>query len=374
MLCCARLSARSVALLLLLFSVACAPGNKVEPRLILIDSDPAPVLSIRNAEAEGIRYGFEGGRAVKLTDGYHLFTSEMVGDPVWVKMRLAHWVSADGFRWQRVGTLFESSGNFDGTDARAALWSPLPVFDPAANLWNLFYVAYHSAPNTDTQFRANQQGRIWRAVSETPGRAGIGGPYNDVGIVLQPDAQTESWEGLQGTDSFFPYPVGKGWYAFYGSARTESLPVRSWQVGLAEAPELAGPWKRCPELNPSPIEKVFIENPIVLHDRSGVYLAVYDSQPEGTIGYSFSEDGTTWSPGRTLKIEGPDGTWAAEVRTPLGLIPEERNVYTVFFSGFESAPDWDQIFRGEMRTTCAIGRASLRLVWEPVNPYKGTSQ
>lgn len=358
----------------LLSAAACSRGNEVEPRLVLIDSDPAPVLSVRNAEAQGIRYGFEGGRVVKLQDGYHLFTSEMVGDPVWVKMRLAHWTSPDGLQWHRAATLFESSGNFDGTDPRASLWSPLPVFDPDKSVWNLFYVAYHAAPNTDEQFRSNQQGRIWRAVSETPGREGIGGPYRDVGVVLQPDDESEPWEGLQGTDSFFPYQVGERWHAFYGSARTESLPIRSWLVGLASAPSPAGPWKRDSELNPAPIEKVFIENPIVLHDRSGTFLAVYDNQPEGAIGYTFSSDGVSWHAGRSLKISGVDGTWAAEVRTPLGLVPEERNVFTVFFTGFEAPPDWDRIFKGEMQTTCAIGRAKVRLVWEPVNPYKGTSQ
>ncbi len=358
----------------LLSAAACSRPNEVAPRLVLIDSDPAPVLSVRTPDAQGNRYGFEGGRVVKLEDGYHLFTSEMAGDPVWVKMRLAHWTSPDGVRWHRNATLFESSGNDDGTDPRAALWSPLPVFDPDQDVWNLFYVAYRAAPNTDVQFRVNQQGRIWRAVSETPGQGGIGGPYRDVGVVLQPDDESEPWEGLQGTDSFFPYRVGESWYALYGSAHSETRPIRSWLVGLAAAPALAGPWKRRAELNPVPIEKVFIENPIVLHDRSGTFLAVYDNQAEGAIGYSFSSDGLNWHPGRSLKMAGADGTWAADIRTPLGLVPEERNVYTVFFTGFETPPDWDQIFRGKMQTTCAVGRARVRLVWEPVNPYKGTSQ
>ncbi|MEJ2082238.1 MAG: hypothetical protein P8Y94_08700, partial [Acidobacteriota bacterium] len=74
----------------LLSAAACSRPNEVAPRLVLIDSDPAPVLSVRTPDAQGNRYGFEGGRVVKLEDGYHLFTSEMAGDPVWVKMRLAH--------------------------------------------------------------------------------------------------------------------------------------------------------------------------------------------------------------------------------------------------------------------------------------------
>lgn len=361
-------------LLGLLAGAACARGNQVEPRLVLVESDPAPVLTVDHPDAQDVRYGFEGGRVIKLDDDYHLFTSEMVGDPVWVKMRLAHWTSPDGLQWHRAGTLYESSGNFDGSDPRAALWSPLPVFDAATNRWNLFYVAYRSAPNTESQFRTNQQGEIWRALSTTSGLQGIGGPYEDIGVILRPDEESESWEGLQGTDSFYPYQVGERWYAFYGSAQTETLPIRSWLVGLATAPTLSGPWKRRPELNPSPLEETFIENPIVLHDRSGEYLVVYDNQGQGTIGYGFSRDGKTWSPGKSLEISRTDRTWVAEVRTPLGLVPEERNLFTVFFTGFEQPPDWDRILHGEMQTTCAVGRAKVRLVWEPVHPYKGTSQ
>ena len=51
---------------------------------------------------------------------------------------------------------------------------------------------------------------------------------------MQPDAESQSWEGGQGTDSFFPYQVGKRWYAFYGSHE------KLWEVGLAEADFLAG--------------------------------------------------------------------------------------------------------------------------------------
>ena len=49
----------------------------------------------------------------------------------------------------------------------------------------------------------------------------------------------------------------------YGSAHTEKLPLSSWQVGLATAPSLAGPWKRCSDFNPLKVESRFIENPIV---------------------------------------------------------------------------------------------------------------
>ena len=67
---------------------------------------------------------------MKVGGTYHLFTSEMVGDPIWVKTRFGHWTSRDRLAWTRVATVRESSGEFEGKDPRAALWSPLPVWDP----------------------------------------------------------------------------------------------------------------------------------------------------------------------------------------------------------------------------------------------------
>ncbi|HBY63956.1 MAG TPA: hypothetical protein DEH78_29385, partial [Solibacterales bacterium] len=73
---------------------------------------------------------------------------------------------------------------------------------------------------------------------------GIGGPYQDAGVVMRRGPDSLGWEGLQGTDSFFPYRVGDRWYAMYGSARTEKLPIEHWLVGLATAPRVGGPWRR----------------------------------------------------------------------------------------------------------------------------------
>lgn len=353
-----------------LAAFSCGDSNPVEPRLVLIEPSVEPVLSVRSPGAEEIRYGFEGGRAFRQSDGYHLFTSEMVGDPIWVRMRLAHWSSANGISWKREATLFASSGSLDGTDPRASLWSPMPVFDAARQQWNLFYVAYSSMPSTPERFLLNHDGRIWRAVAKAGGEAGLGGPYQDIGVILEPGAASGEWEGLQGTDSFYPFLIDDRWYAFYGSAKTESLPIRSWQVGLASAPALEGPWSREPSLSPVPIEPVFIENPIVLQARKDLFLAVYDHSQPGAIGYSFSRDGKNWAPGRGLVLQGPEG-WAKDVRTPLGLIPEaESSVFTLYFTGFENEPDWDRLLQGEGGdTACAVGKVRLRMVWEPAKPY-----
>lgn len=308
---------------------------------------PGPILTIQSDGAQGNKYGFEGGRVLKIKSTYHLFTSEMVGDPHWVKMRLAHWTSQDRLHWKRVSTLAESSGDFTGSDPRAALWSPLPVFDPQQSRWNLFYVAYQAAPDTSTQWLTNHEGRIWRAVSTIPGEDGIDGPYKDVGILLQRGKDSDPWEGLQGTDSFFPYLVGDRWYALYGSAHTEKLPISLWQIGLATASNLAGPWTRCTALNPLKVESRFVENPIVSQLSDGTYVAVYDTDAPNAIGYTFSSNGVHWSAGRHLLVQEGNNVWATEVRTPLGLIDEGNGLFTLFYTANEKvagmAPDGNGI-------------------------------
>ncbi len=320
-----------------------------------------PILTTHSDGVYGNQYGFEGGRVLKLKGTYHLFTSEMIGDPHWVKMRLAHWTSRDRRQWTRVSTLFESSGDFTGRDPRAALWSPMPIYNAEEGRWNFFYVAYQAAPDTSQQWLTNHEGRIWRAVSQTPGLNGIAGPYTDVGIILQRGKDSDPWEGLQGTDSFFPYKVGSKWYAFYGSAHTETLPISLWQVGLAWAKHLAGPWQRCTEKNPQKFEKRFVENPIVSRLDDGTYVAVYDTQAGNSIGYTFSEDGINWSPGRSLVVQKGAGIWASEIRTPLGLVRERKNSYTLFYTANEELLGVPTDPNGIRLTPGALGLVEVKL-------------
>jgi hypothetical protein len=350
----------------LLLSVFILTGYAFGQELQVINRWPGPVLTIHSEDAEGNKYGFEGGRVVKIKDIYHLFTSEMVGDPHWVKMRLGHWTSQDRRQWKRVATLFESSGDYTGKDQRAALWSPLPVFDPKSGCWNLFYVAYQAAPDTSQEWLTNNEGRIWRAVSTAQGDDGIGGPYKDVGVILQRGKDSDSWEGLQGTDSFFPYLVGNHWYAFYGSAHTEKLPISSWQVGLATASDIGGPWKRSTELNPSKIENRFIENPIVTKLSDGTYVAVYDTDALNAIGYSFSSDGVHWSHGQHLVVQEGSDIWATEVRTPLGLIPEGNDHFTLFYTANQKIVGSKADGYGINITPGAIGLVDVVLKQHPL--------
>ncbi len=345
---------------ILLLKPASSISKKKLPQLVLIKQYPSPIITTRSTDAEGNRYGFEGGRVIKIGNTYHLFTSEMVNDPIWVKMKFGYWQSQDRINWKRITTICESSGDFTGTDPRASLWSPLPVFDKDENEWNLFYVAYKSAPGLGEKFLLNHEGKIWRAISAKKGIDGVGGPYKDIGIIMQPGKESQPWEGLQGTDSFFPWKVNGEWYAFYGSAKTEKKPIKDWLVGMATAEAISGPWKRLPEGNPSPIETHFIENPIVTPLKEGGWLAVYDVQEPDAIGWSFSEDGKNWSAGNRLRIQLIAGKWCKDVRTPMGLVDEGNNRFTVFYTGFEQPPSWEKLLQGKGEETCAIGFVELR--------------
>jgi hypothetical protein len=317
-----------------------------------------PVLTEGDPGTEENKYGFEGGRALKYNGEYHLFTTEMYDNPLWTKTRLAHWKSPDGYTWERQSTVFQSTGDFTGEDPRACLWSPMPIYDSKNNLWQLTYVAYNSKPNTEEGWYRNHNGKIWRAVSEAHGFNGLGGPYRDISIILETGENPDPWEGLMGTDSFYPFPVADGWLAFYGSS-----PVT---VGLAEAPSLEGHWTRKSEINPV---RRAIENPIVARLTDGRYIALFDGVDEAKqIGYMVSDDGVIWSQVIYFDLEAMVDPWWGLTRTPLGLVPESENEFSVFFTAYNKdmygIPDiWqindDSVFDGYF---ASVGMIRLRLI------------
>ena len=331
---------------------------KSEPRLNLVEWFARPVIDDSHPELAGNRFGFEGGAFVRIGEMYHLFTAEMYEEPFWTSMRYGHWRSPDLRAWCRVETLMHSKGAGHERDPKFSLWSPMPVYNEDEGRWNLFYVAYRGplAPGEGQ----HMDGRIFRALSQVPGMQGIGGPYEDAGIVLQPDAHSQPWEGQQGTASFYPYRAGDRWYSFYCSHNYD--PPGNWPAGLVSAPALEGPWTRLPEeVNPSPIEPDFIENPIV-GEIDGRFWAVYDwaEVRSGTeyvpdpcfVGYSVSGDGVRWPRGRRLAVLPEDGSgWAEDVRTPLGLSPLGGDRYAMLFTAKEKEKQFWSVGLAVVRVT-----------------------
>lgn len=308
------------------------------PTLRLVSEYPQPVIQERHADASGNAYGLEGGRVVKVDGVYHLITAEMYADIRNNSMRLAHWASSDGIAWQRQSTIATSSGDLTGQDTRAALWGPMPIYDEDDDRWNLFYVSYRACTRPE-----GLDGRIWRAVSEVHGHAGITGPWHDIGVIMSPGPESQTWEGIQGVDSFFPYRVGNRWIAFYGSSD-----IRSWfRVGLAESSHLSGPWNRMRDINPVPLcGPRGTENPIVSQLPDGRWLAMFESVfNERGFGYATSADGITWSDASELEVLASNST-LRKVRTPLGLIPEDDGSWTIFYTGFaKSSNEWGQLWK-----------------------------
>lgn len=313
------------------------PGNdRPEPPaglvLTVVNEHPTALVKAGSRGTHDNLYGVEGGRVLKIGGTYHLLTAEMSGDPRLVKMRLAHWCSEDRIHWTRRRTLVESSAA--PSDPRASLWAPMPVYDDREGLWNLFYVAY-TYVNDYTE-----DGRIWRAVSATPGPLGIDGPWQDVGIVLEAGPESQAWEGIQGVDSFFPWRTDDKWLGFYGSSD-----CRTWfRVGLAEAPTLAGPWRRLAG-NPLTLSGPRgTENPVVTRLKSGRYLAVFETLfREDGFGYADSADGIHWSEAQELPLQAPLDD-LRKVRTPLGLIEEDDGTFSVFYTGFARGDDWGELW------------------------------
>ncbi|HEV8292194.1 MAG TPA: hypothetical protein VGP94_09730 [Tepidisphaeraceae bacterium] len=323
-------------LLFLLLLCSCRATDPNSLSFSIVDQHPSPLISRSTPGAQDNKYGFEGGRVVLLDGIYHLFISEMNADPKWTKTRLAHWTSTDGFNFTRQSTLFDSSGDFTGADPRAALFLPMPVFDEELKRWTLFYSAFRSAPNQKDRWLINHDGRIYRALSQTAGRNGIGGPYKDIDIALQPDKNSDPWEGLQGVDSFFPFKIGhRNWLSFYGSAQTQKVPTTYWAVGLASAPSLTGPWTRLSRINPILYPRA--ENPHVVQLKKNLYAAIYDAifetAPDSLkVPYTFSTDGLQWSETKYIQLSPGENNWIKQVRTPLSLIPIEHNTFLVYFT------------------------------------------
>jgi hypothetical protein len=363
-------------------SIISSDDLDVRVTIEVVSGYDAPVLTKGTVGTEDNNHGFEGGTVIKLQDGYHLFTGEIAGEIMWTKSKLGHWLSKDGKDWRRISTIFNSTGDYTGSDPRATLWSPMPVFNERDNRWNFFYVGYRSKPDSGGIWLAEFDAHVFRAISRTRGIDGIDGPYEDVNLILNRDKESEAWEGSYGTDSFFPYLASDGkYYGFYGSAETRRQPMNLWQVGLASSKKLEGPWKRCTEINPLDNGLSFIENPVVTKLENGLYVAVVDAGYDSlqlcrsAFGYIWSKDGIHWSKERLCYLEPKVPKWWRMMRTPLCLIKENDSIYTVFHTafvtlhvkerkyttGFDVAQDWG-----------SVGMLKVKLIIDTIRPLKYT--
>jgi hypothetical protein len=325
--------------LLFLLALACAAHATACPTPTLVWQ---PAHSQWNASlAPANKYGVEDGVVVRRADGgFSMVCAEMYGDPKWVAMQLGVFRSEDGLAWTRARALRRSTGDFTGASPHSSSWGPFFIHDPANDTWTLTYVGYRGAPSNASGWLENFEGTIFARAASAPGDSGLDGDFDDAAgfpdaVLLAPDdfrvggPWPHPCQGLQGTDSMFPYTLPDGtWAALVGTSHQETpnpWPGGKWPVSLARAPALGGPWTRhnpsggppadapCVDLNGG-----FSENPIVSRrpDSAAQFQVVIDSlgnEAHG-FGYGCSADGLAWE--RTVDVAVPGG-----VRTPFGLLP-----------------------------------------------------
>ena len=312
-------------------------------KLKVISEHQGPVIGPNHPDvkASNNKGGFETGQLVKHKGVYHMFVNEMFIRPH-RDLRCAHWTSTDAVNWERQSTVVKAIPGRSHTNLRSEVWLTGVEYNEVEEAWNIFYVAYRAGDASKGELDyADYEGRIFRARSVVGGPDGISGPYLDVDIILQPNEDSQAWEGDQAVASFNPYKVGNKWYAFY--CGHYHIPRGPWPVGLAVADKLSGPWVRMPEsINPIPIVEEFIENPVVSKLDDGRYLAIFDSYGDQEVGYSILDDGVNWVPGinwapeTRLKVQSGDNIWAEDgdhhTRTPLCAIQEDDGTFTVIYT------------------------------------------
>ena len=346
-------------------SAGSAHGELGRVTLDIVEQYPEALIKKGDPGTEVATTGVENGLLLKVAGKYHFFTSIWT-DPVQIGSTFGngYWTSADGIKWKLVKVLQAPGRDRTGADVRTLFWEPIPVYDSKAERWNLIYMSGRwvgpKAMALGENATGKWDGRPWRAVSKIKGMEGIGGPWKDLGEIDH--GPYDPWEGRQyagewgSTSTWFPYECGGRWMAMFGSHR-------GWQVGLAEAKSLQGPWKRLSRLNPLTLSGDYgNESPRVFRLKSGRYLCLFNvikdmrypdpkmdvdfSHPMFShlgIGYSDSADGIHWSDSRFFTLKPDRKLWCKQMRTPVGFIEEPDGTYTLyytamtdgFFKGFE---------------------------------------
>jgi hypothetical protein len=350
----------TILLIIQIFAVsvfmAAAQNHQTDGKVLtLVSAHNGPVIGSDHPDviASDNRSGFETGQVVKQDGVYHMFINEMFGR-AHLDMRIAYWTSKDAVNWKREGTIVNSIPGRTGDNPRSEVWVTAVQFNDDEDAWNIFYVAYRAGDASKGEIPGNDyEGRVWRAKSVIKGKKGIGGPYADMGIVLQPDNASQSWEGQQAVASFSPYKTDHGWFAIYdGHFHTPKGP---WPDGMAFSNSLGGPWTRMPEgFNPIAIVDTFAENHVVSRLKDGRFLAIFDSLGDQEIGYSTSDNGVIWKQETRVKVQYKDNLWAPPgdhvTRTPLCAIEEIDGTFTVIYTAIIKVND---------KNFYAVGKCSL---------------
>jgi hypothetical protein len=314
------------------------PVASKKSKLVVISEHQGPVIGPDHPDvrASNNRSGFETGQLVKHKGVYHMFVNEMFGRNH-RDMRVSHWTSPDAVNWKRQSTVVDRVPGRSHTNLRTEVWLTGVEYNEDEGAWNIFFVSYRAGnEQAGERLDSDYEGRIWRGRSMVKGPDGIAGPYKDVEIILQPDENSQEWEGQQAVACFNPYKAADGkWYGFYDGHYHH--PRGPWPVGLAIADKLSGPWKRMPEgFNPVPIVEYFIENPVVSKLPDGRYMAIFDSLGDREIGYSISKDGITWPLETRLTVQTGDNIWVGtgdhDMRTPLCSVLEDDGTFTVVYT------------------------------------------
>jgi len=320
-------------------------------RVEVISTSPCSLI---NATTPGITHnisgGFETGLVIKTDDGaYHMFAAAFPPGPDWGSDILVHWASPDGLTgWHPVQELahFHQEGGL-----YLDCVSPMPWYNAEESRWEIFFM-WQAQPMPD---RWTANGTAYRMLSQTPGRAGINGPWVQAVISVLAHESTQAWEdGMQDSISFpFFAPASGQWIVFYGSG--PQMCCADWLVGLAAAASPSGPFTRLPTGNPvtllpPPAGMNYTENPTVfaLPNNTGfvaVFDPLYDEVHTGrnlNIGFGFSLDGVTWLPeeGAAVPVVASgDQFWAQVLRTPLGMVDEGDGTWSVFYTA--RSGNWD---------------------------------
>jgi hypothetical protein len=229
-------------------------------------------------------------------------------------------------------------------------------------------VGYSRKPNATNVF--NMSGRIFRHDATIKGKKGIAGPFKK-GDWLDIDDKPDWWEGPGKIVCFYPYKVGNEWWGFYGgnsvpnhidaSGTVNPNAKNIFYAGLAKAESgITSKWVRQSELNPVQMNPEFIENSIVTKVASNLYINLYDGGKVDEIAYATSADGIHWGKEQLIKLTNAPA-WIKKTRTPVSLIKEGKDLYTIYFTSFDGnnpdqvEPLWHEGFGN-------VGKLTVRLV------------